>query len=273
MNQKFYKYHGAGNDFVLMDARDRELRLSRNQIRTLCNRCFAIGADGFMMLENDPAGTEFYMRYFNSDGGEVAMCGNGGRCISLFAHHLGIGGEEKVFNSLDGLHVARMTELSGNCGRIRLKMIDVEGCERQSGYLFMNTGVPHYIEFVPDVEQVDLVNLGRRIRYAEPYASQGGTNVNIVQLLPDGTLRIRTYERGVEGETYACGTGATAAAIAASIEYFPERNDFLVHTAGGPLRITFEKTGEGAFREVYLEGPAVKVFECELNLDEILPAV
>ena len=269
MIQKFYKYHGAGNDFVLMDARENPLRLSKEQIARICDRRFAIGADGFMSLENDPTGTEFYMRYHNADGGEVAMCGNGGRCIALFAHHLGIGGDFKTFNSLDGLHTAKILETEGNGGRIRLQMIDVDGYETGDGFLFLNTGVPHYVEFVEDVAAVDVFDRGRQIRYADEFAPKGGTNANFVQLLPDGSLRVRTYERGVEGETYACGTGATAAAIAAHIQHCPDRKDFRVHVVGGELRITFEKSENGGFEQVYLEGPAMKVFECELNLDEI----
>lgn len=269
MNQKFYKYHGAGNDFVLMDAREKPLKLTKEQIARICNRRFAIGADGFMALENDPAGTEFYMRYHNADGGEVAMCGNGGRCIALFAHHLGIGGTLKTFNSLDGLHTAEMIDVEGDAGCVRLQMIDVEGYENQGKYIFLNTGVPHYVEFTDDVDAVDVFTRGRQIRYSEPFVSQGGTNVNFTQVMPDGSLRVRTYERGVENETYACGTGATAAAMAAAIVYFPDRNDFKVKVLGGDLRVEFERPAGSVFNRVYLEGPAAKVFECKLNLEEI----
>ncbi|MDR0954525.1 MAG: diaminopimelate epimerase [Rikenellaceae bacterium] len=269
MIQKFYKYHGAGNDFVLMDSREGGLQLTSKQIATLCDRRFAIGADGFMSLENDPQGTEFYMRYYNADGSQVAMCGNGGRCIALFAHHLGIGGRLKTFRGMDGLHTAEILETQGNAGRVRIQMIDVPGLERHSDYLFLNTGVPHYVAFTDRVDGVDVVAEGRKIRHAEAFASRGGTNVNFVETLPDGSLKIRTYERGVENETLACGTGATAAAIAAGVLHDPDQKAFTVHARGGDLRVTFEKGADGGFQNIFLEGSAVKVFACELNLDEI----
>ena len=266
---KFYKYQGAGNDFVLVDARGNGLKFTREQVARLCDRRFAIGADGFMALEDDPSGADFYMRYFNANGGETEMCGNGGRCISLFAHHLGIGGEVKTFNSLDGAHTAEMLETHGNTGRVRLRMIDVEGYEVRDNYVFLNTGVPHYVEFVGNVDAVDVSGRGRPIRYSEPFVPYGGTNVNFVQILPDGAIRIRTYERGVEGETHACGTGAVAAAIATGIVCDPNKREYTVHAVGGDLRVTFERSGERAFTRIYLEGPAARVFECALNPDEI----
>jgi len=269
MEQTFYKYHGAGNDFILMDARGSGTKFTREEIARLCDRRFAIGADGFMALEDDPEGTDFYMRYYNADGGEVAMCGNGGRCIALFAHHLGIGGAVKTFNSMDGLHTAELLSTVGNAGRIRLQMVDVSGYETMGNALFLNTGVPHYVEFVDDVAQVDVHGRGRAIRNAETFASRGGTNVNFVQVLPGDRIRIRTYERGVEGETYACGTGAVASAIATGIVCNPSQHEFDVEVVGGELKISFEKAGENAYIQVFLEGPAVKVFQCDLNLDEI----
>ena len=269
MKRKFYKYQGAGNDFIVVDARQQPLNLTREQVATLCDRRLAIGADGFMALEPDPAGAEFFMRYYNADGGEAAMCGNGGRCLALFAHHLGIGGRLKTFHSPDGMHTAEITETAGAKGRVRLQMIDVRGYDVYGKGLFLNTGVPHYVEFVQELDRVDVSARGGEIRYARQFVPQGGTNVNFVQRLPDGNLRIRTYERGVEGETLACGTGATAAAIAANVLYEPERNDFTVQAPGGDLRVVFEVCANRLFKQVYLEGPAAKVFECELNLDEI----
>ena len=269
MNRKFYKYQGAGNDFVLIDARESTPELTRELVATLCNRHFAIGADGFMSLERDPQ-ADFYMRYFNADGGESTMCGNGGRCIALLAHHLGIGGSVKTFNSSDGVHTAEILETSGNSGRVRLQMADVDGYEVKDNYLFIHTGSPHYVEFVKDLDAVDVFARGREIRHSEPFASQGGTNVNFVQLMPDGTIRIRTYERGVEDETLACGTGATACALATHILCNPNKTNYLVHTLGGDLNVSFERAGETTFGNIFLEGPAVKVFETELNLDEII---
>mgnify|MGYP005754917983 CR=1 FL=1 len=267
MRRKFYKYQGAGNDFVLLDARDSRPDLSRETVAALCDRHFGIGADGLMALEPAAEGGEFYMRYFNADGGESTMCGNGGRCIALFAHHLGIGGTLKRFDSSDGVHEAEILEADGDRGRVRLRMADVEGCEARDNYFFLNTGSPHYVEFVDDVDAVDVYGRGRAIRYSDAFAAQGGTNVNFVQLLPDGNFRIRTYERGVEDETLACGTGATACALAVHLACYPSRREFRVYARGGELKVSFEKAAGQRFTDVWLEGPAVRVFECEADAD------
>lgn len=266
MRCEFYKYQGAGNDFVLMDGRGEGWKPDAAQIARICDRRFGIGSDGFMLLEDDPE-AEFYMRYYNANGGEVAMCGNGGRCIALFADHLGIGGARKVFNSLDGRHEGELTQVDGDGGRIRLQMIDVNGYEIHDKYLLIDTGVLHYVEFVTDLDAVDVVKLGREIRYSDIFVSRGGTNVNFVQIIPDGSIRIRTYERGVEDETFACGTGAVACAMATNLLCNPAQTDFRVGVRGGELHVSFNKVGNQGFKDVFLEGPAVRVFECELDLD------
>ena len=268
MTYTFHKYHGAGNDFVLTDGRGG-MNLTREQIRKLCHRHLGIGADGFMSLENDPEG-QFYMRYFNADGEEATMCGNGGRCIALFAHHLGIGGGLKTFNSSDGLHTAEIFAAEGDCGRVRLQLADVEGYDIKPTYLFLDTGSPHYVEFVTNLDDFDVYGRGRQIRYSEPFGSQGGTNVNFVQIRPDGSLGIRTYERGVENETMACGTGATAAAMAANILLNPNKTEWTLHAPGGELRVSFEKSGSRGYTRVFLEGPAQKVFECAIDPDNLI---
>lgn len=254
----FSKYQGAGNDFVLVDARVEDPGLTRERIRSLCDRRFGIGADGLMTLERDPAGADFYMRYYNSDGGESTMCGNGGRCISLFAEHLGIGGRVKRFNSSDGLHEA---ELLGD-GRIRLRMIDVSEVARlddgRSWFVF--TGSPHYVEFADDVMAVDVAARGAEIRLRPEYEAMGGTNVDFVQVLGPGHIRVRTFERGVEAETLACGTGVTAAALVVHRTRQPQCRDFTVEALGGTLGVKFALTPGGGFSGVFLTGPAERVF-------------
>ena len=265
---KFYKYQGAGNDFVLADMRGVSARLSEEVVRRLCDRRFGIGADGFMALEDDRE-RQFYMRYYNADGRESTMCGNGGRCIALFAHHLGIGGALKEFNASDGYHTAEIKKTEGLAGTVRLKMADVRGYEKiAEGVFFLNTGSPHYIEFVDDLDRVDVFARGREIRYSERF-SPGGTNVNFVQITGPENIRMRTYERGVEAETLACGTGATASAIAASLlsgHQTAAEKTFGVRVEGGMLEVSFTPGPERTFTSIYLEGPAGKVFECEIEI-------
>ncbi len=268
MTFRFYKYHGAGNDFVMMDARENPFKVTPELVQKICDRHFCIGADGFIALESD-AEADFYMRYFNADGTE-AMCGNGGRCAVLFAHHLGIGSQVKSFRSCDGYHDAEVVDADERAGRIRLGMIDVEGFQMKGDAIFFDTGSPHYVRFVDDVDAVDLLGTGPQIRYSEEYRATGGTNVNFAQVAGDGSLKIRTYERGVENETLACGTGATACALAANVLCFPDRTEFTVGVRGGSLTVRFEKSGKERFRNVTLEGPAVKVFECEIELSGLV---
>ena len=208
MGRKFSKYHGAGNDFVMIDGRTEPFDATPERVAALCRRRTGIGADGLMILESDPA-EEFRMRYFNADGGEATMCGNGGRCIALFAHHLGIGGMRKRFIGVDGPHTAELLRVEGPEGEIRLGMIDVRRVEVHPEYLFLDTGSPHYVEFVESVRGVDVAGRGAAIRHSAAFAARGGTNVNFVEIVSDGHIRIRTFERGVEAETLACGTGAT----------------------------------------------------------------
>lgn len=262
---KFYKYHGAGNDFILIDGRSEHFAAERATVAALCHRRFGIGADGLMLLENDSQ-AEFYMRYFNSDGGESTMCGNGGRSIALFAHHLGIGGLVKEFNSIDGLHRAEILSTKGGTGIIKLQMIDVEEVKPHANGYFLNTGSPHYVEFVDDLEAMDVPKLGREIRYNEYFGPKGGTNVNFVKILGDSKIAVRTYERGVEDETWACGTGVTAAAIATASAYQPDNHGFTIQVKGGTLDVAFQKTEDGRSQNVFLTGPAALVFEGEIAI-------
>lgn len=255
MTLQFYKYEGAGNDFVMIDNRDGKLSLSTKEIEALCDRNMGIGGDGLMLIET-LQGYDFYMRYYNSDGSEVGMCGNGGRCIALFAHHLGIGGSVKKFKAKDGEHTAEIISADERNGIIKIRLIDIEEINKiTTDKFFLNSGVPHYVEFVDDVKKVDVENLGRRIRYSV----EGGTNVNFVQIVGD-TLIVRTYERGVEGETLACGTGVTAAAVAAHYSRRVSSNNINIIALGGELSVSFDET----YRNITLTGGARKIFKGEL---------
>lgn len=254
MDFQFYKYQGAGNDFVMIDDRTQTFPVSQERIAKICNRYFGVGGDGLILLQND-AETDFKMVYFNSDGRESSMCGNGGRCVVRFAHHLGLIQNETKFNAIDGLHEAII-----ETDKIHLKMSDVQEVFANMDFVFLNTGSPHHVEFVKDVEKVDVEKIGARIRSGSPYFEEG-TNVNFIEITGDNSLSIRTYERGVEGETLACGTGVTAAAIAAFETGKLHENEIQVKAVGGDLSVKFERTLSGHYENIWLTGPAELVFE------------
>ncbi len=253
---KFYKYQGTGNDFVVIDDREEIFPISQEYIAHLCHRRFGIGADGLMLLQNTE-GYDFRMVYFNADGTEGSMCGNGGRCLVRFAHDLGIIGDSTTFIAVDGEHEAKiMSDV------IALKMIDVNQIERTEKYDFMDTGSPHYVTYTDDLQNVDIYTQGKKIRYNEPFVSRGGTNVNFVEVVGDNKLEVRTYERGVEDETYACGTGATACALSANARFGFEKS-VDIKVVGGNLRVEFDRSETG-YENIFLIGPAVRVFEGEI---------
>ncbi|MBO5903578.1 MAG: diaminopimelate epimerase [Tidjanibacter sp.] len=266
MTISFHKYEGAGNDFVLLDGRNPLPELSPEFVALLCNRRFGIGADGLMVVES-AEGYDFRMRYFNSDGYEGTMCGNGGRCITLYAHLLGIGGSVKRFIACDGEHTSEILSGDGHAGRVRLQMSDPSPITPYGEGLLLNTGSPHYVEVREDIALVDMEAEGAAIRYSEPLASQGGANINFIEPLAEGELLIRTYERGVEAETLACGTGATAAALVAAITLYPTLNHIELTAPGGVLEVDFERSQEG-FRNVHLSGPARLTFAGEFEIQE-----
>ncbi len=253
MEISFSKYHGTGNDFILIDNREKNIALSQETIERLCHRKFGIGADGLMLLEK-AEGFDFSMVYFNADGHQGTMCGNGGRCIIRFANDIGIKKTAYHFIAIDGPHDASI-EMNGS---IRLKMKDVSKIESHTTFDFLDTGSPHVVKLVPELSDYEVVNEGRTIRYSATYKTEG-VNVNFVQRIDDSSLYVRTYERGVEDETLSCGTGVTAAALANAHN---ERgyNHIKVKTNGGRLFVEFERTGETNFEEIWLAGPAVHVF-------------
>ncbi|MEO8765943.1 MAG: diaminopimelate epimerase [Ginsengibacter sp.] len=260
MKIEFHKYQGTGNDFILLDNRkDNYSSLTAKNVHFLCSRRFGIGADGLMML-NNKTGFDFEMKYFNADGIEGSMCGNGGRCILKFATLLGIRKDKYNFTAADGKHEAEM-DLNGD---VRLKMKDVKGVEYSYTHYILDTGSPHYVKTVSDAMQVDVVNEGRAIRNSKEYAEEG-INVNFVETINDDTIYVRTYERGVEDETLSCGTGVTAAALI-SAHNDNGFNRVEVKTGGGKLSVEFEKISEKEFKNIWLCGPAELVYEGAIHI-------
>ena len=260
---QFYKLQGAGNDFVLIDDRANQFDEKNNAlVKFLCDRRFGIGADGLMLLRNK-AGFDFEMVYYNSDGNESSMCGNGGRCITAFANEIGLHKDKYLFMAIDGEHEAEL-ELKNDEYWVRLQMIDVKEIEVGANYLYLNTGSPHYVVLVNDLANFPVVEEAKKIRYSERFKEKG-TNVNFVEII-NGILHIRTYERGCEEETLACGTGVTAAVLAAFHSGAIKEKSMPVQAMGGKLSVSFDKEGD-IYQNVCLEGPAKKVFKGEIDVD------
>ncbi|MFZ4401426.1 MAG: diaminopimelate epimerase [Bacteroidales bacterium] len=257
----FSKYHGAGNDFILIDNRKDKITLNCSEVAFLCNRHLGIGADGLMLL-NSSEQHDFEMQYFNSDGNESSMCGNGGRCITAFASKLGIIDKHTLFTAIDGLHTAKITKDNGSIKTIRLQLSDVKKIQAFDNYFLLNTGSPHYVQFVDDVKAIDVATEGSKIRYDHRFAPEG-LNVNFVEI-KENFIFVRTYERGVEAETLSCGTGVTASALAYAFDKNIEK--LSIHTLGGKLTVSFEKHN-AAFKNVFLEGEASFVFEGKIEID------
>lgn len=253
----FYKYQATGNDFVIIDNREAKLAFTNEQIATICHPKFGVGADGLMLIENHPT-LNFHLEYFNSDGSK-SLCGNGCRAAVQFASQLGLVNGKATFTAFDGPHAAEILP-SGN---IRLKMGDVKETKMMDNDYFIHTGSPHFLRFVQDVKNYPVFEEGRKIRYEDRF-QPGGTNVNFVELQNDNTIFVRTYERGVENETLSCGTGITAAALAASLK--GASSPVNINTLGGNLVVEFKSGQPGTFHEIYLIGPAKMVFKGQLEL-------
>jgi diaminopimelate epimerase len=256
----FDKYQGTGNDFILIDNREKIFTGDHMTIAQLCERHFGIGADGVLLLEM-VEGYDFRMVYYNSDGSPATMCGNGGRCIAAFANRLGIVDSKAHFLAADGPHDAEIGILDDHISQVALTMKDVIPASIGENHVFLNTGTPHFVRFVDEPDSIDLMKEGAQIRYAPDYAPTG-TNVDFARR-EDERIYVRTYEKGVEAETLSCGTGVTASAIAASL--FTGRNTYQVITRGGKLGVTFEKEGE-TFTNIRLSGPATCVYHGEINI-------
>jgi len=252
---QFYKYQGTGNDFVMIDNRDKSFpKEDLDAIAKLCDRRFGIGADGVILIEEHDE-SDFDMVYYNPDGSQ-SLCGNGSRCAVMFAKQLGIISDQTTFMAIDGLHQAFVQN-----ERVHLLMHDVRDIERIGDDFLIDTGSPHYIKYVQNLGQKDMIAEGRAIRYADRFSDEG-VNVNLIEE-SDAGVKIRTYERGVEGETFSCGTGCTAAALAYGLHN--KVNQVTLKTMGGDLEVSFKRDSVG-FTDIYLIGPAKHVFEGVISL-------
>lgn len=258
MNLQFYKYQGTGNDFVIIDNRKGIFKNNTKVIRQLCDRKFGIGADGLILLEEEK-GADFKMTYYNADGNESSMCGNGGRCIVSFAKKLKIIDQVCRFTAIDGQHEASIDA----SGMVELKMQNTLLPKAKHEGWFVDTGSPHFVLFTKDVSAENVYEKGRQIRY--DYFGAAGANVNFVEWIDNNNIRVRTYERGVEDETLSCGTGVVAAVLCMHNAHKLTGNDIGVKTIGGELRVRFKKTASG-YQQIWLCGPATIVFEGKIPL-------
>lgn len=255
----FTKYQGTGNDFVMIDQRKEQfLALDDHKtIELLCDRKFGVGADGLILIQNKEA-YDFEMIYFNADGYQSSMCGNGGRCITAFAKELALPGNEFNFLAIDGAHISKIEA----DGTVSLQMQDVDQVINGEDHYILNTGSPHYVIFVEDVSDIDIKQTGQSIRYSKEFAKEG-INVNFVERTDEGII-VATYERGVEDETLSCGTGVTACALAYSLETNnSDLKNVKVETKGGNLEVSFTSNPSGGFENIWLKGPATKIFTGE----------
>ncbi len=262
MKFNFWKCQGNGNDFIIIDEWGGRQNISEEQIVGLCNRHFGIGADGLMRIGKSN-NSNFEMLYYNADGKPASMCGNGGRCIAAFAFSRKYTTKTMIFEAYDGLHNATIEKeiISQKKYYISLEMSNVEKVEKEDKYYFLNTGSPHYVEFVENVAGLDVIGKGGNIRNSKRFAPNG-TNVNFAEF-NGNRLFVRTYERGVENETFSCGTGIIATAIAAYLE--TGKKDFSLHTPGGDFTVDFKKVKE-MFTHIYLHGPAEIVFRGTIEI-------
>jgi diaminopimelate epimerase len=265
MTLPFSKYHGTGNDFIIIDNRLIQWKPTLEQVSFLCDRHFGIGADGLMLL-SDKTRFDFAMTYYNSDGNESTMCGNGGRCMTAFAKTLGLVDDSAHFWAIDGAHEAIV--LTGPDESLyKLRMKDTEIGHVYHDGIFTDTGSPHFVQFVDDAAATDVFGLGKKSRN-DPRFAPGGSNVNFVEVLEEG-LFVRTFERGVENETLSCGTGVTASALAHAFTNPDNPGFYMIKTLGGALSVSFKQTGKH-FTDVWLEGPAKFVYKGVINnIDKI----
>lgn len=253
MTIKFTKYQGTGNDFIMVDCTsNNNFELNKDQITFLCDRRFGIGADGVILISKHST-LDFLMTYYNSDGSQ-SFCGNGARCAVQYAKSLGLFQNETVFEAIDGEHSAT---IEGDL--ISLKMNDVASFSKDETAFIINTGSPHYVKFVSDVDDENIVEYGKNIRYSNKYKAEG-INVNLVEVLADNELEMLTYERGVEDETYSCGTGATAVGLAFALVLDYNDVDVKIFVKGGELYVKAERNND-SFDNIYLIGPAEKVYD------------
>lgn len=254
-NINFSKFHGAGNDFIMINAIKEQILLGEELIYKMCDRRLGIGADGLIVLLPSD-NHDFMMKYYNCDGKESTFCGNGGRCIAAFAHYQDIIKENATYEAVDGIHKAKITKVSKDEYHVELTMRDILSYQLNDDSLLIDTGSPHYVKKVDDLDNIDIINKGAEIRY-DRQISENGVNVDFL-LNKDDKIHIRTYERGVEDETLACGTGVTASAIAASLWY--GGNNIDIYTQIAKLNVRFDNENN-SFKNIVLSGPATHVFD------------
>lgn len=271
MNLTFYKYQGTGNDFIMVDDRDSIFPVDDTAlVAHLCDRRFGIGADGLILLQTHPE-YSFYMKYYNADGNESSMCGNGGRCIAAFAAQLGVITETTRFLATDGPHDSIIQPEENGSRFVKLKMKSVNEVDKRSGQTYvLNTGSPHYVHFTDqNLHEMDVVTEAKRIRYNDEFAA-AGINVNFIHETGDAAISIRTYERGVEDETLSCGTGVTAAALSLAVRKSLPTGSYVIQvkTMGGNLKVSYDFDAETlAFSNIWLQGPTSFVFKGSILLD------
>jgi diaminopimelate epimerase len=255
----FFKYQGTGNDFVMIDNREGFFPKDNVELVSfLCDRRFGIGGDGLILLEEDRE-RDFKMVYFNADGRQGTMCGNGGRCIVAFAHNLGIVGQNTSFMAIDGLHNATIAN-----DMVSLEMQNVKEIRQKTNSMFLNTGSPHHVQLVDALKDLDVRKEGAKLRYGL-YGEQG-SNINFVDQAGEDTFNVRTYERGVEDETFSCGTGVTAVALAMYHSGKTNKDSVKIVTPGGNLQVKFNCNADG-YDQIWLTGPAQLVFKGEINVE------
>jgi diaminopimelate epimerase len=251
MELEFTKYHGAGNDFILIDNREQDFPKNTINFQRICDRHFGIGADGVILIEKHPD-LDFTMLYYNPDGTQ-SLCGNGSRCGFHFARTLGLAGDDSIFMASDGVHQAKLDN-----GLIQFNIRPVAGIETLTDGYFLDTGSPHFVKLVDRLDNVDVMSEGKKLRYDPRFSRHNGANVNFAQLLPDRVL-MRTYERGVENETLSCGTGTVAVALV--VATLGRQSPVTIEARGGVLEVRFEQTASGGFDNIWLCGPALPVFK------------
>lgn len=261
MQFSFKKYQGTGNDFVIIDNRKGLFKHSNLvAVQHICNRKFGVGSDGLILIENHSE-YDFNMVFFNPDGSQ-SFCGNGSRCAVQFAYDLGIiTTKHTAFISTDGWHEANVLENN----IIKLKMNDVSTIDSQADFDFMNTGSPHYVSFRTNLNELDIIKEGSKIRYDKAYETIGGTNVNFIEQ-SENSFSVRTYERGVENETLSCGTGVTACALSIALKNDLESDEVIIQTKGGKLSVSFKKNTSTSFEDIWLQGPATFVYEGVISI-------
>lgn len=253
----FFKYQGSGNDFIMIDGR-KGLNISVEIIKRLCDRHFGVGSDGILVIDNSE-NADFKMIFYNPDGSRATFCGNGARCIVKFANYLKIINQNAHFVADDGIHYSEIID-----NLVKLKMTDVQNVKLYEDLVYINTGTHHVMKFVENIDEIDIINEAKPIRYSSNF-EPAGTNVNFVQKINKNTLKIRTYEKGVENETLSCGTGTVASALAYFLISKEQTNCINVYTKGGLLKVDFNSIENNCFKDIYLTGAAEFVFSGKID--------